>query len=448
MTRVGRRRSLRRSASAALADGNVRQAIVTLSVAVLVAAATAVSGVANDHWASSVRAETRWSAAAVETLRHLYAREAPVAFDVALAEVRARALDDAAAAAAGDDGIRARFEGEVEGQVSWHLRRSLEDTDSLLNVAYALPGGGFDVAARLADLQDREGDLLAEDPARTVAAGDRARVVAEALAALTLPTVLLYITVELVLAARSSRGRRGTARPGSLWRQGATASGDDADLVPRPWAVDGRRRPAVVVAFAAWFLVAILPFAQLHAAHVASRAGSESSRAAATVSALIAGGQQRQSFLLDVEGALLTDLSLRSVAREWATAVVPGTLADAEAVVTAADAAALAGMRAITAEMTRLPGTADGVDARLADLAGADLDAASAVQQDQGNLLDQADHAQSRANRFAVALLLATLCLSMAALATTRVGQRPIVRLAPAALRAGSFVLSLRAVVG
>ncbi|MDQ0373824.1 hypothetical protein [Cellulomonas humilata] len=419
-------------------DANVRQVVVILLVSLLVLASSRAAENAQDSWSQSVTAETRWSAGAREVLRYVYTDEAPFALEVALVEHRADAMT-AAAEAAGVDSARAAFEAEVATQWSWHLRNAHEKFgDSLISDEYAVPGAGFDVPARLAAMEAAGSAVLLDDPEDAARAGDRASATAQWIALAIIPLVVVYLVADLLLVRRSRR-LAASIPPGS------DPADDDIGQVPRPWASAPEQRPMTIIALLAWVLVALLPAAQVQAAAVAARAGSESSRIAIQALGALEGGLLYRSFAADAAQQQIGD-DLNGVAREWAALDAPPELAEEEAVVTAAETGSREAVQDIVGSMTRLPTEADGVSDRLAAYAASTSADANALVSDRAVLVDEASDAQRRASTLAIALLLGSLTLTLVGLASTRTGRRlRFVRYAPAASLVAAVLVAIAA---
>lgn len=139
---------------------NMLQAAVTIVVAAVVAASAVLSSRADGAWNEASRQETTWSAGLIEDSRHVYGDEAPLALTVAVSEARARALRQAAKA------DLVSWEATAEAQTAGNLRQAHTGSGGLLDGdRYRLPGGGLDVARRLADIRAAEPTLRDLDPA-------------------------------------------------------------------------------------------------------------------------------------------------------------------------------------------------------------------------------------------------------------------------------------------
>lgn len=418
----------RRSIQRWLGEPNIRQTVTTVVLAVLLAVGAWFSGAANAEWQSSVREEVVWSAAAGEILRHVYGDEAPWALEIAIAQERGTAVA-AAAESAGDLGGTARFESAIDVEWAAQLRAAHADRDHLVNDQYWRDGSGFDVSARIVDMQRRNADVLSRDPERFLRAGDRDRAIAEGAVAAALPLVAGYIVVELLLWRRHRAGRRGGVEPVLV------GPAHDVALVPRPWVAPRTHRYATSVAFAAWVLVGVLPLAQLQAQHMSGRASSQSSRAAVQTAAAVVGGAQLASFQLSAQRAVELGAEQRLMLRDWAAGEAPDDLAAEQYVAVGAQRDALPAVRAVADAMVAAPAISAGVDERLVAVAISGPATWQHLQSEQLRLLDVADDAGRSADIFALALLLAVLALSLAALAATPMGRRSFaVSAAPASL--------------
>ena len=418
-----------------LGQPNIRQTLTVVVLAVLLAVGAWFSGAANGKWQSSVREEVVWSAAAVEILRHVYGDEAPWALEIALAQERGAAVA-AAAHGVGQPGQRAMVEGLVDTKWAAQLRTAHAPQAHLVNDEYWRDGSGFDVSARIVDLQSASADLLGRRPDRLLRAGDRDSVVAELVVGAAVPLVAGYILVELLLRRR--RRARGANEPDD------EQTARDVGLVPSPWAAPRRHRLLSGAALAAWVLLGVLPLAQLHAEHVSARASTQSSRAAVQVATGIGGGSQLASFRLTARRDLELGTEQRLLLREWVAGEASGDVAAAEQLAVGAHHDALPVMAATTSAMVAAPAVSAGVDVRLAEVAASGPAEWRHLSQEQLRLLDVADDAGRSASTLALALLMSALALSLSALAMTPTGERSaLVTTSPLALLGVAAVLTV-----
>lgn len=381
-------------------DSNKRQAVTTLLVAVLLALSVLAQELAAQEWESSLTAEIRRTGLTVELLRYVYVDVAPVALQAEIARNRSDILSQAGKAA-GDLGAAANFDAEVDQQWSWNQLRMPE----IVRIPddYRREQYGYDVASFAAD-QYREADMTtaAREVTDAMRSGDQARLVSEILAGMVVLVIAAYLVSEII-----------ARRSGS-----ATPPDPDVGLVPRFWA------GSTAAAFFAWILLGVIPWAQVHAANDAARAGVESSRAAVRLTATVAAGAHVATFALgsarDAEFA-----ELRVLARQYAEVGAAPGIAQSEQVATAAYQDAVTDQRAITELMTRPLASVVGVDPDLAAIADPDPAGWGGLQQEQADLASSANRRTADANVLSASVLLASLSLTLSTLvAATAVQNR------------------------
>lgn len=181
-------------------------ALLLASAAVLAAIiATRASFLANEaagHWQQAVRSEIKRAAATVEDVRYVYTSEAPVAYRIAEAQVREQAFREQADDATGEVQAALLYEADVQRALAESLTPASEIA---ADPTYALPEGGFDLAARLADDRARNPDLVAIDPDAEMAVGDRASAKAVMLVVAGLPVGLTLLLGALATAIQGHR---------------------------------------------------------------------------------------------------------------------------------------------------------------------------------------------------------------------------------------------------
>ena len=149
-------------------------------VAILLAAAAVVTAViggraafmaadASSNWQASIRGQVKQAAAYVEDIRYLYTVETPQAVQVADAQARSKELATAARSSTGLNQSLLTVEQSIAANIAATLSPNFALT---ADPKYQLPGGGFDVNRRLADIRNENPDLLALNPGRTAAVGD------------------------------------------------------------------------------------------------------------------------------------------------------------------------------------------------------------------------------------------------------------------------------------
>jgi hypothetical protein len=143
--------------------------VAAVVTAVVGGRAAFMSADASSNWQASIRSQVKQAAAYVEDIRYLYTVEAPQAVLTAEAQARAQEL---ARAAQSSSGLNQSLL-TVEQSIEQNLVKTLTPNFPLTaDPKYAMPGGGYDVGRRLADIRAENPDLLALDPAHTAAVGD------------------------------------------------------------------------------------------------------------------------------------------------------------------------------------------------------------------------------------------------------------------------------------
>jgi hypothetical protein len=394
--RTWSRRTLNRFASF-----NLLQVATTVAVALLLATAALLSSTAAGEWQSSVRTETKRSAAVVENVRELYDNEAPPALEISLGELRARQLRDGARAARQSWAASDR-EARVEERIAWQLRTAADGSTLLGSADYRLPGGGYDVPRRLRDLGNEHAALLALDPDDTKAHGDRA----DAVARVVLLAALLSVITYLAIASRRARRRR------------IANESEPVGLIPDPSHADSRQRWATLVGLLAWTTATILPVPQILASNQEQRAQAGAEDTAVRLGASIQASSAADSFRGQGHRAVAA-IVLRSSAVALDALSGPGAdPTDGAVAVAASDSAGEADMHALVERMGRPPAAADRVDGLTRELVNATPSDLRLLLSRQNAEADKAQHAGSRSNRLVIAVLLAALALTLAGLAS------------------------------
>jgi hypothetical protein len=409
-----------RPSDSRVTGSNLAQALVTVLVALAVAVGTLVSASAAGRWQSSLRQEIKRAAGTIETVRHVYGDEAPLAFERALTEARAEAFE-------GGDA-------ETEREVLFAARTAGRGADHLIGDRYARPDGSYAVGRRLAELERRSPETVRLDPDATLAAGDRRSRLAGAVMAATIPLVAAFVVADLILRRRQRR------RPPDT--RATTTEPAELDAVPRPWASAVERRTWVAVAFAAWLLVTLLPALQIHLTNQEQRAEALSARKASQVSTMLAAGGQLSTFRAGTMQRILA-LETHSLGRSIAAADArttsrrSGLLADARA-----EKVVAARARAIGAAMSAAPTAEDGVAPATLEVVNAPLAAARAMVGEQNAEVDRAEAAGTRAGRVTLALLLGALAGALCLLAGAAWAHKPsAIDLAAAAVVAAAVLV-------
>jgi hypothetical protein len=144
-------------------------AVAAVATAVIGGRAAFMSADASSNWQASVRNQVKQAAGYVEDIRYLYTVEVPQAVQVAAADAQARELTAAARASSGLNQSLLT----VEQSIAANLADTLSPGFNLTaDPKYQLPGGGYDIGRRLADVRNEHPDLIALDPGRIAAVGD------------------------------------------------------------------------------------------------------------------------------------------------------------------------------------------------------------------------------------------------------------------------------------
>lgn len=170
-------------------------------VAILLAGAALVAAViggrvafrsftATSLWQQSVREETKRAAAYVETLRYVYTSEQPLAFALSEARFRSEELEKMLPTLSGTDRSAVELEQVLQNYLS---SGQLAEASPLFNDPKYRSDKGFDIARRLADQLNENPDLLAIDPERTRAAGNKASTHAIRLMATTIIVAVAFM---------------------------------------------------------------------------------------------------------------------------------------------------------------------------------------------------------------------------------------------------------------
>ncbi|ANS67915.1 hypothetical protein SLINC_5691 [Streptomyces lincolnensis] len=324
---------------------------------------------ASGTYQEAVRQDVRRQGAVLEDIRFVYGDEAPLAFEVAVAQARADALGPLRG-----DGRLAASEYRLAAQTAFGLRTAEGASPVLATDRYRHQRLGYDLPRRLSDVQRRSPELYALDPDATLRSGDRRVTWGLIAAGGAGATVLVAVLAAVVLRPR--RWRRGTSGPpgGRVLRK--------LELLPQP-ATASAHRGTVTLHLAVSALLLLLPLGQVVAASVEQRAQAEAARKAVRTTTSIAAGGQRTAFLLAAqEEAVLGHL--RATARELAALDTGTSAEDArhERTVAVTERGIATHIEKIAAHMGRLPGAEDDVDA-------AAMAALRSAPDDWGGLVDE-----------------------------------------------------------
>jgi hypothetical protein len=359
---------------------------------------------ASGTWQLAVREEAIRSGVAQELTRAVYGDEAPAAFRVAAAQARADAMQSIDTA-----GRLPAVERTIAEQSAFVASRSTLPGSLAADPQYARPGGAFDVARRLANLnRERPG---VPDPDRTAAEGD-----AQARLALWISLVTVVVTgVAVVAAAVPHRpaGRRQPVTP---------------DLIPMPGtARPGQRRTASVL-LALWAAGVVLPLVQLVLGSEEQRSQADAARTAVQLSGQTAISLAHTTFSTNtLRDAIFAEAA--SIARQYAALDAGVADAPAELAVAQAEESAAATIHRIADEMTRTPTTDSGVSAYIAEALASGPDEWRVALEVQNGHAERAERFGAWSNSvvalISAAAAVAAVIEARAAASSTRDRRRP-----------------------
>jgi hypothetical protein len=251
--------------------------------------------------------------------------------------------------------------------------------------------------------------------------------------------VAIYLTVGVFLAVRE-RNTQSTAGPPLT---------DGVDLIPNPWTAKPHHRVVTAIALLAWVIVAIAPIAQLRLSLTSQRSGAEASAAAVRITGDLQASTTLENFRLS-STQTITSHAISALSRQLAALDVSDPEASAQqSALGEAEERATTRLTEVARVMTRLPVTADGVDARTAQSLGTTPADWQTATSHQTNLVEQAQRVGTAATMAMLGALLAALAAIMAALATTFPNPRGLATATPTALSAGALLtLALAALIG
>jgi hypothetical protein len=352
-----------------------RLVLARLAVGVLVIVGAASAALfysdAGGEWQLAVREETQRANLVQEQVRAVYGDEAPLAFRLAAAQVRAEALGRI-----DDRGRLAESELVLAEQTAFGLSAAAPPGSLIAGTRYAEPSGGFDVVRRVAD-------VLAEtrlpDPDRTVAGADESA----ALGRLTsLGTVLLTAVGGWLLLARVRRSREPD--------QGEAADGEEGTEDAPPSAEARRPRRIAAVLTLIWALGVVLPFGQLVLSGEEQRAQAQAARIAVSLTSQIAIGLTRTSFATGAgRDADLADAA--ATAREFAALYTDPVNAAQERELARVEYAVSARLRQIAEDMSRAPAAGDPLEPAVAQALATREDDWYTGLAEQGEAADRAN---------------------------------------------------------
>lgn len=192
-------------------------------VAILLAASAVIAAIiagrsafladgSSESWQQAVREEVKRSAAYIEDIRFVYVDEAPAAFRVTEARIRAEELRKAADKVSGQDRALLLVEAGTQANIAQGLAPGSEIAT---NPKYQTKDGGFDVGRRLADNRAENPELVALDPSKAQAAGDRASRKGVRLVACAILVAVAFLMGSL--AQGFARLRRGFLSAGAVF---------------------------------------------------------------------------------------------------------------------------------------------------------------------------------------------------------------------------------------
>lgn len=407
-------------------SSNTSQVAVTVMVAGLLAAATWSLGLATSGWQSSTRAEIRSNSAVTEQLRHVYLGEAPIAMAITRLRIRG---DSFAAAGAAFQAESATFAKAAEQLKSSHSSRV-----GLLAERYRGEGHEYLVNRRLGDLiaAEQRPDLVSRQTLASEA--DNLALRAYLLSAAGVLVAMTFIAARLIA--------------GTTWSgQSAGSVESDVALVPQPWAETGQWQRTSSVALVAWLLLPLLSSAQIFVAAQAARDDAEATRLAESTTAHIVTGSLHSTLGLQ---ALATTSELTELALARARVAPSTSDLDYQLATSVADVDASQKWEEVSARMTSGPVAADGVDATTRSMIVSSPTDWSRLAAEQNVVVDRAQTRGDAVNLLGLALLLAGLAATTAAVARIAgTARRPAVVVAvvlnvTATLAAvGAFALAL-----
>lgn len=181
-------------------------------VAVLLAAAAAVAAIlalrvtylsdeAGGAWQSAVRTELQRAAVLLMEVRQVYGTEGEEAFEITVHEVLAERMEARAQTAPAE--IAQTL--EAEKRVHDDLVEQVKPFTELTADEYELPGGGYDLVARLVDYREALPDVLALDPDAFMQQGDRASGHARGVVSAGVPVAVAVVAGSLAMPYRHRR---------------------------------------------------------------------------------------------------------------------------------------------------------------------------------------------------------------------------------------------------
>lgn len=351
---------------------------------------------AGGKWQDAVREELGEAFAVQENVRRVYGEEAPLAFEVAIAETRVAGLRDVRTA-----GRIAMSEYVVATRTEAQLRSRATEDSLVTTQAYAKGELGYDVLGRLADSLAA---LPAVTPGKTRASADLHAALGAAAAGAGIGLVVLATVASLI--PRRRKNRPGFPRD------------DMIDLIPQPASTPGLRGPTALK-LASWSLLAILPLSQLLLAAQEQQRQADAAISAVHISTAIFVSNHRNAFLINSRQAAIT-AEVQALARQFNALSAP-TSADSAGEREVAQVETLLARR--MKQMAEAMGRPARDDDRLDPAVVAALDSEPgdwpAALQEQNRHVALAQQASGRALRIITSTALAAMASALAATTTT-----------------------------
>ena len=411
-------------------NANAGHVAVSIVVAILLGAATITAGFAAEAWQSATREEIKWSAAAIEDVRYVYLDLAPDAFAIAESRNRADQLENYAAGTDLDFFTsldRVFSEARAAQRTAEETAFALAESNSLLDAAYVLPEGGYDIPTHLGAV--RAETVVQASAQNLLDLGDRLNVLTQVLALLCVPIVLLWVFVQAVAHTLDrSRDTDPVAED--------QPDHETVDIMPQPWFVSAPLRGLAYASLTAWILLTLMPVAILGMSAAAQRADADSSRlAVSTTTGLTASSLQFSLAATQLKKSSQLSFGAFSRGDEALGSGDESEFQLAQAEILAADE-----WVTVTQPMTRVPTTQDGVDAPLVNALSATLGELDEMRLDQ-------NAAAERAGRIGNAVNVATLSIALAALSASMLAFALVVKRTHRVVRIGGMVLVCGAVL-
>ena len=404
---------------------NRLQVLVTVTVALLLTAATWASAQAAGRWQQATREAARSATARVETVRFVYQSELPLAIGVAQAQVRRDAVRSLGAQGAPE----VAGESAAADRLVAQLRMNAEQASNRLAHSddYRTADGGYDVPRRLGDALRADQVTALDTSAVTMRAGDEWARRARGWALLALAVAAAFV-VQAFLRGRRRRRREQPSAP-------------DVGLIPTPWDEPRRRRRVAVLALAAWLALPLLTVEQLALSADSARSAAQSSLLITQLSGSATASQVRDGAAADLKVRGI-DLTISGLTRQYA-ALLDGSRG--QQLLGLAEQRAGERWAELGTAMTRAPGRADGVDAITVDWLASQPSDWERIRAQQERVQLAAERAGSSGDAVALSLLMAALAATAATVARLPGAQRRSAQLLAAGLLGAATLVALAA---